>query len=286
MRAKSCLITGASGFIGRNLCKHLHREGYRLICLGRSQKPPEEIENIVDKWIRCDLSDTNRTDEVLHELLSLDIEYFFHLASRLDTLALANLEEVYMSDIISPVKILALLAERIEYFCFFSSSSVVSCDNLYANNKFILEHAFRAALSGKDIPYSFLRISSVYGPGMPKTSAMYQFLSNMKKGHRPVIYGDPLSKRDYVFVDDVVAAAMTVLKNGHAGVYNISSSERVNLLEMIDIINGILGTEIGPKIYKNEKSHDRVVDNTLAKNTFGFSPIRLKSGIQQLEASL
>ena len=38
-----CLVTGASGFIGQNLCKYLSDQGYQITTLGRTNLNGDHI---------------------------------------------------------------------------------------------------------------------------------------------------------------------------------------------------------------------------------------------------
>ena len=40
-----CLVTGASGFIGQNLCKYLSDQGYQITTLGRTNLNGDHIES-------------------------------------------------------------------------------------------------------------------------------------------------------------------------------------------------------------------------------------------------
>jgi UDP-glucose 4-epimerase len=97
-----------------------------------------------------------------------------------------------------------------------------------------------------------LRYFNVFGPRQDPTSqysaVIPKFITAMKQGERPVIFGDGLQSRDFTFVENNIEAnllACTV--PGVAGeVFNIACGERFTLLELVTAINDILGTHIEP----------------------------------------
>ncbi|MGA2297164.1 MAG: NAD-dependent epimerase/dehydratase family protein [FCB group bacterium] len=77
------------------------------------------------------------------------------------------------------------------------------------------------------IDYVCLRYANVYGPRQNphgEAGVVAIFTNKMLSGEQPVINGDGLNTRDYVFVADVVRANLLALENNVSGIYNVATS--------------------------------------------------------------
>ena len=95
-----------------------------------------------------------------------------------------------------------------------------------------------------------LRYFNVYGPGQDPSSTyaavVPRFISALAKGEEPVVFGDGLQSRDFVFVGDVVEAnlaAASVTLESAARVFNVASGSRVTVLELLAAVACALGRE-------------------------------------------
>lgn len=82
--------------------------------------------------------------------------------------------------------------------------------NIYAATKLAQEHILSAWTSAHDSPLSILRLQNVYGPGQSLTNsytgivALFGRLARQR--HQLEVYEDGRIIRDFVYIDDVVAA--------------------------------------------------------------------------------
>jgi len=134
-------------------------------------------------------------------------------------------------------------------------------------------------------------ISNVY-PGFPVlrqdhasecAAVIPKFVSAYLAGKAPVIFGDGVQTRDFVYVKDVVRANILASEGAVPGVYNIASGTRTSLNELAEMIRKISGNEIRP-IYSEARAgdiRDSVADITKAEE-MGYSPeYSLKRGLQR-----
>jgi UDP-glucose 4-epimerase len=73
-----------------------------------------------------------------------------------------------------------------------------------------------------------LRYANVYGPRQNphgECGVIAIFTERMLKGVEPLINGDGLQTRDYVFVEDVVNANVLALENTTPNIYNVATSK-------------------------------------------------------------
>ncbi len=71
------LVTGANGFIGRDLVKHLAYSNYDIVCLVRSSEAAEVLKG---KGLECIVADITERS-MLDQLKGIDVDAVFHLAA-------------------------------------------------------------------------------------------------------------------------------------------------------------------------------------------------------------
>jgi UDP-glucose 4-epimerase len=131
-----------------------------------------------------------------------------------------------------------------------------------------------------DLETVALRYFNVFGPRQdPKSqyaAVIPLFITRMLRGEAPTIYGDGSQSRDFIYIDNVVQgnllAAHTPAANG--AVINLATGERTTLLELIALLNDILGTQITP-LHAAERTGDiRHSCATIekARSLLGYSP--------------
>jgi UDP-glucose 4-epimerase len=139
-----------------------------------------------------------------------------------------------------------------------------------------------------------LRYFNVFGPRQdpegPYAAVVPRFLAAMRRGDRPVIFGDGRHARDFTSVHNVVQA--NLLAADHPGplrgVFNIASGRAVTLLELVQALNSALGTGIAP-----EHAAARAGDITLswadisrARDAFGYQPeVSFEDAIAELASA-
>ncbi len=124
-----------------------------------------------------------------------------------------------------------------------------------------------------------LRYFNVFGPrqdpNSPYAAVIPIFVSKLLAGEQPVIYGDGLQSRDFTFVQNVVDANLAACRaDGVSGLFNIACGDRTTLVELLDMIQGILGTNI-PALFKEPRLGDvkhSMADISRAKAELGFEP--------------
>lgn len=163
--------------------------------------------------------------------------------------------------------------------------------NMYASTKLMNEHI--ALLFGMEngIDTVGLRYMSVYGPGEePKgifANLVSQFLWTMKKGGRPVIYGDGSQTRDFTYVKDVVKANIMAMESGcKSEIFNVGTGVETSLNGVVGILNNILGTDIEPEYVRNEVKNyisTQRADMSKIRKAVGFEPeFGLERGIRDI----
>ncbi|MCB5278416.1 MAG: SDR family oxidoreductase [Candidatus Cloacimonetes bacterium] len=102
-----------------------------------------------------------------------------------------------------------------------------------------------------------LRYFNVFGPNQDPTSqysaVIPKFIKLIMADKEPVIYGDGSQSRDFTFVENNVWANIQACTAPKAAgqVINIACGERYTLIDLVNMINEILGKNIEPKFEKD-----------------------------------
>ncbi len=207
-------VTGATGFIGSNLCQRLAADHHAVIALYRDEEKLKPISRVVTQSVRGDLSST----EVLRKALN-GCESCFHLAA-LAKPWVKSREDFHRINVVGTRNVLqACVDAKVHRVVFTSTASVFGpsdnpideshpfCDQLdseYERTKrqceFIIDE-FRAG--GLDIVTVYP--SRVYGPGvLSQSNALTTIIKQFLDGKWNLIPDDGTAIGNYVFVDDVV----------------------------------------------------------------------------------
>jgi UDP-2-acetamido-2,6-beta-L-arabino-hexul-4-ose reductase len=180
------LITGAFGFVGRNLSCHLAAGGHELIRLGRGT-PDHELRDAV---ARCDrivhLAGANRPEDPT-EFMRTNADLTAHLCDVVKTVG-------------APRPII------------FSSSIQAEQDNAYGRSKRAAEEALQGLQRKTGNPISIFRLPNVFGKWCRPNynSAVATFCHNLARS-LPISIHDPTRPLRLVYIDDVVQAFTQLL---------------------------------------------------------------------------
>ena len=91
-----------------------------------------------------------------------------------------------------------------------------------------------------------LRLGNVYGPRqdpLGEAGVIAIFCGKLRAGERPTVFGDGTQTRDYIYVGDVVAAALAAAESEASGPINIGSGIETDVLELARALAEIDGAE-------------------------------------------
>ena len=160
----------------------------------------------------------------------------------------------------------------------------------YAAAKIASEYYCKAFTQSFGLETASLRYFNVYGPRQDPNSEYSAvipiFVSRMLRGDRPVVFGDGLQSRDFVFVGDVVAANLLAAERPEAvgQSLNVACGRQSSLLDLIAAINSALGADLQP-IFEPPRAGDvkeSLADITQARTLLGYEPsVSLNEGLQR-----
>jgi UDP-glucose 4-epimerase len=247
------LITGGAGFIGSNLAERLVAEGHQALAIdnfatGRKENLAgrDDVELVEGSIADRELLDRAITDfapdAIAHAAASYKDPDAWVEDARTNTVGTAN--------VVDAAKAAGI--DRIVYFqtalCYgtnpletpISLEHPIRPDSSYAISKTAGEQYIQ--LSG--IPYVSLRLANVYGPGnlSGPLPTFFQRLSEEK----PCFVVD--TRRDFVYVDDLLEVVIAALGGEGEGVYHVSSGSDYSIKELFDAVVEAMGVELDEEV--------------------------------------
>src|SRR5438045_2634955 len=199
------VVTGASGFIGQALVRHLARDGWSVVAVDRKLFP-----DAGQKFMRADVAQPGALGRLLD-----DRTVVFHLAASADVAgSVANPRRDFDNTFRSVFEVLEAAREAGSRVVFPSTASIFDASNTlplperafprpsspYAAGKLGGEaycHAYHRCY-GLDV--CIARLFSVYGVGMYRF-AVHDIVRKIQRNSREVtILGDGAQVRDYLFI--------------------------------------------------------------------------------------
>jgi UDP-glucose 4-epimerase len=262
------LVTGGAGFIGSHLVEALLGEGRTVRVVDNLATGRRSNLDHLDgrfEWLEGDLADFEVCVEATR-----DVESVLHHAAIPSVPR--SVAEPLGSHASGPTATLNLLeaarragARRVVFAA--SSSAYGDTEELpkhegmvpnplspYAAGKLAGEHYVRVYARTMGLDGVSLRYFNVFGPrqdpSSPYSGVISLFARWMAEGRRPVIFGDGSQTRDFTYVANVVQANMKALKAGHplnGEALNVGTGARISLLDLVDALNGALGTDLEPE---------------------------------------
>jgi UDP-glucose 4-epimerase len=140
------------------------------------------------------------------------------------------------------------------------------------------------------LPYIALRYANVYGPRQStrgEAGVVAIFLSLLLQNRTPVINGDGKQTRDYVYVNDVVAANLAALDAKFVGEVNIGTGMETDVVEIFCQLRDALGSTIeaqhGPA--KPGEQRRSCIDARRAAEALAWRPeVTLDEGLRRTAA--
>jgi len=123
-----------------------------------------------------------------------------------------------------------------------------------------------------------LRYGNVYGPRQDphgEAGVVSIFMSALRDGNTPRIYGDGSQTRDYVFVADVVAATLAAAEQD-GGTFNIGTGSETSVRDLYDRVQHVAGIEREAETAPARAGEVQrsVLDPSLAQRELGWRPER------------
>ena len=289
------LVTGGLGFIGSNFIDHVlsnHPEITSILNIDRCDYCAR-VYNVTCAsdtryaYVQANITNMSHMKRLFYEFKP-NVVVHFAAQSHVDN-SFENAEQYIHDNIIGTYTILECVREVGSRLVHISTdevygevgldetsnseTSVLNPTNPYSATKAGAELLVKAYGHSFGIPYVITRGNNVFGPKQYPEKVIPAFVDAMMKGTPCRIHGEGRSRRNFIYVDDVSRAVMTVLQHGKNGaVYNIGTRNEYSVLEMFDILRKIVNPD-ATKIHVNDRPHNdkRYAVDSSALQELGWS---------------
>ena len=132
-----------------------------------------------------------------------------------------------------------------------------------------------------------LRYGNVYGPRqdpLGEAGVIAIFCGRLIAGERPIVFGDGLQTRDYVHVDDVIAANLAAVDSDATGAFNVGTGVETTVLQLVDALAPLAEAQFDAdhRPARPGEVQRIALDCTRAREELGWeSRVRLDDGLTQ-----
>ena len=303
------IITGGAGFIGSSVCRKLLSDKKYVICIDNFDPnySPDLKKRNVSPFIGK--SNFKLYQEDIRNIVGLNKIFIkenpdkiIHLAAKVGVrnslLQPKEYEEVNVGGTLNLLELAKTF--EIKQFIFGSSSSVYGNNNKvpfseedsanfqispYGVTKKAGELLCRTYSHLFKIPITCLRFFTVYGPCGRPDMAPYLFTDSIYKKIPIKQYGDGLSKRDYTYIDDIVAGIISSLSKPYIyEIINLGGGETISLNKFISIIEKLVGNKAKITFLFKQPGDVNITFANIkkARKMLGFKPkYNIKEGMKK-----
>jgi UDP-glucose 4-epimerase len=249
------LVTGGAGFIGSNLVDALLERGDDVTVIddlstGRRDNLAQAGDADLNE---LDIRDFDAVSDLVGRVRP---EVVFHLAAQIDVRrSVADPAFDASINVHGTINLLrASLESEVGRFVNTSTGGAIYGENEivpapeshpvapkapYGQSKFCAEGYANLFARLHDLSTVSLRYGNVYGPrqdplGEAGVIAIYCGLA--LEGGNPIVFGDGLQTRDYVFAGDVVAANLAAASSDAGGSFNVGCEVQTTVLDLVNAI--------------------------------------------------
>jgi UDP-glucose 4-epimerase len=285
---KNIIVTGHDGFLGSHLVPELQK---KFNVIGVSKTSHNQKITQLKKDI-CKISYLDFPEK---------INYIIHLAAITDPIyCQKNPKECFNVNVNGTQNILELARRKDSKIIFFSTSHVYGIpkklpvkegdpkhpNSIYSDSKLDAEIICESYSRTYGLDVSIARLFSVYGPNSSSHLVVNSIINQLLK-NKVIQLGNVNSRRDFIYVTDVIQAIKIILKTIHGfNDYNVGTGKSYSILEICEILKKISKKNIPvksikSKIRKNDLSKI-VCDPTKIQN-LGWKPkIGISVGLQKM----
>lgn len=288
---KTYLVTGGAGFIGSHITEELLAQGHKVIILDDMTAGIRTNVFPQAEFIQGSVTD----GELLHAICEeFNIGGIFHLA------AVASVQKsvedpMLVHDVNATGTLNVLLAAKdcgVRKVVLSASAAAYGDDPVFPKRETMIPQPLSpyavSKIAGEMYCDTFtrlyglqtvaLRYFNVFGPRQDPNSeyaaVIPKFTEAIVQGRSPVIFGDGMQTRDFVFVKDVVQANLKAMQSDACGLFNIGRGEQTSLNQLAQMIMEAVDTH-ADVIYKDPRAgdiRDSVADITKAREMLGYEP--------------
>ncbi|MBA3844621.1 MAG: NAD-dependent epimerase/dehydratase family protein [Actinobacteria bacterium] len=282
-------VTGGAGFIGSNLVDALIARGHEV--------------TVVDNFATGKRGNLNPAatlvEHDIREPFALDADVVFHLAAQADVQTSMQRPEYDAAvNVVGTVNVLTAATGAQVIFASSGGAGYGECAAaadestpfLPLSPYGIAKKCGEEYLAGWNrihgTSHISLRFGNVYGPRQDaglEGGVVAIFLERMARGEETVIFGDGSHSRDFVYVDDIVGAALAAVGRS-GGPFNVGTGEDISIAKLHEVCARVAGANASPRLEAARLGdvHRSVLDGSLIRRELGWSPqLSLEEGLDR-----
>lgn len=294
------LVTGGAGFIGSHVADHLVAAGHDVAVVDNLSTGQREFVPPQAEFFLYDIS----SPEAAELIRSWRPEALVHHAAQMNVrFSVADPVTDARENILGSLNLFqAAMEAQVKKIIFASTGGAIYGDEApiparetdspwpdspYGIAKLAVEHYLRYYQQEHGLTTISLRYANVYGPrqnGLGEAGVVAIFIERFLAGQQPIINGDGLQTRDFVYVGDVVAANLQALDYPHSGTFNIGTGRETDILTIYLELQKLASSPLGPVHGPAKPGEQRrsALDSSLALEQLGWQPgVALEEGLSQ-----
>lgn len=286
-------VYGANGFIGRHLTERLKEKGQSFKAISRHFSP-EAKQSLKG---RAESFEADLGDQLAMAASLQDVETVVQLVST-SSPGMQNLYAIadIQDNVIPHIAFMqSCVAAGVKRYVFISSGGTVygpTADiptredhetnpiSSHGLTKLMVEKYLQMHGRVDGLEFVILRLSNPFGPGQQFRKAQGLIPAILKRHAEglPVrILGSGSSRRDYVFIEDVIDAIELALSSDAAAgqIINIGSGEGRSVIEVVQAVEEVMGITLDKEFVETRKTDVdvNVLDITRAREILGWRPV-------------
>jgi nucleoside-diphosphate-sugar epimerase len=280
LKDKKIIATGSSGMIGSNLTGRLRDEGANVLPYSRSEG--------VDLRNTENIPAVENVDMIYHLAAIMDVPYSFE-----------NPRDVISTNFITTLNMLEVAKENDLLFIYTSSylygtpeylpvdeKHPISPHNPYSQSKYLCEQLISGYVRDFNLQAIIVRPFNIYGPKLNEHFLIPTIISQLDS--KEIKLKNPVPKRDYLYVDDIVNLLIKIGKEGYSNfeVVNAGYGKSYSVREVAEMLISMANSDanlVFENVSRKGEVLDVVADISKAKNTYNWKPkVDFRTGIKKM----
>lgn len=255
------LVTGGAGFIGSHIVDKYLELGHSVTVIDNLSTGKKENINPKAKFIEMDIKDESISnvfaegnfDVLSHQAAQMDVRVsvndpkFDALNNIIGSLNLyENCKNYGVKKITFASSGGTVYGEQNEFPCL--EDHPTNPVSPYGIGKLTNEYYLYYYKQVYGIDYVALRYGNVFGPRQNpngEAGVIAIFANKLINGDQPIINGDGLITRDYVYISDVVEANVRSLEKEVNGIYNVTTGVETNVNHIFKVLKDKINSDLG-----------------------------------------
>jgi len=299
------LVTGGAGFIGSHIVDGYINTGHDVVAVDDLSSGKRENVNVRAEFVCGSITDQGFLQTVFKDHGPFDLVNH-HAAQKSISRSIEDPVTDANINIIGTLQLLETMRKHETARIIFASTggalykegvdlpatehADIEPINPYAVAKYSVEHYLRF-YQQRGITTQILRYANVYGPRQDpqgEAGVIAIFCTRLILNQSLVITGDGLQTRDFIYIDDVVAASMCLNDYQESGIWNIGTGQETTVLEVANELLAAAdsrmpgGSDIEHAPARLGELRRSVLDSHQAQSVLGWKPrASLNKGLNQ-----